>query len=111
MDAEDVRGANPPLVSTRPDFTPGPWTLKEVTEQYHTVGAQIIGSTIGPLGGKLPIGYVDSSMADARLIAAAPDLLDALERLLATTVFLDELGVGPAVKRCHAAVKKARGES
>ena len=48
---------------------------------------------------------------DIRLWRAAADLLDALERLLATTVFLDELGVGPAVKRCHAAVQKARGES
>ena len=88
------------------EHTPGPWI-------YDT--AMVWGGPQG-LTSICEVLFHEDERADehgpnARLIAAAPELLDALERLLATTVFLDELGVAPAVKRCHAAVKRARGES
>lgn len=47
--------------------------------------------------------------ADARLIAAAPDLLEALEYMLETCPGIDHVG-DEARKQAFEAVKKARGE-
>lgn len=90
--------------------TPGPWTYKmdkdclnlSVTTAY--APTEIVGGC----------GCCDSPWvsceADARLIAAAPDLLEALEEAV---VLLAIFGVGmetKTYKRSKAAIAKAKGE-
>ena len=87
--------------------TPGPWHLAEVENGSikHMV-------PVGPDGyslctvvhdGDTPFGaiYMD---ADARLIAAAPELLEALQMLL------EFPNTGPATSAARAAIAKATGE-
>lgn len=81
--------------------TPGPWK---------TLGAQFVCSE------SAVVAQQCKSMEDARLIAAAPDLLEALEALLSHTADLDPMqGYRPeedfsAVKQARAAIAKATGE-
>jgi hypothetical protein len=54
----------------------------------------------------------EKSLDDARLIAAAPDLLAALEEFVAVTDGFDgEPMIGPVLGRARAAIAKAKGES
>lgn len=62
---------------------------------------------------RLPVAHVDRHdwpdavvSANIRLIAAAPDLLDALRRVMAEADFGDET----LADQCHAAIAKAEGE-
>lgn len=101
--------------------TPGPWTFEPcetkdgtryqhvctnagygVADTYHCDAIVIEGW--GPLAGVVPArpGNPD----DARLIAAAPDLLEAIESF----VLDHDNGLGPHVDRLRTAIKKARGE-
>lgn len=59
-----------------PQFTPGPW---RVSESGHIIAADDRKTVIANVGNV----YNESVAADARLIAAAPDLLSALKRVLA----------------------------
>lgn len=60
-----------------------------------------------------PGGKPDEGVANARLIAAAPDLLDALEGLMRSTGALHGSSVAdtPAEKTARAALAKAKGEA
>lgn len=108
-----------------PAFTPGPWALgerKEVlgyghcgydvlaprpdAEGWETVWvATALGVHVG-----VPLGEID---ANARLIVAAPDLHEALTKLLAaheaTHRFHEDDFVDPAVDAARAALAKAEG--
>lgn len=55
-------------------FTPGPWVVERADDAYCI--ANVGNLVIIPGGGKVKH---DNAEADARLIAAAPDLLEALE--------------------------------
>ena len=81
--------------------TPGPWELRRSVRGYwfidHEQGGE--GYTLTKL---------DCNEADARLIAAAPDLLAALEELLNA---LPSATSHPAIKAARAAIAKATGES
>lgn len=92
--------------------TPGPW---------HSFSPQ--GSAaVNPNGAAFLIGptrlYMDKScgflVADAQLISAAPDLLDALNALLpalmSKSAMMDK-NDWMAVEKANAAIAKARGES
>lgn len=57
-------------------FTPGPWVVERADDAYCI--ANVGNLVIMPCGGKVKH---DNAEADARLIAAAPDLLEALELL------------------------------
>jgi hypothetical protein len=75
--------------------TPGPWTAIETPESSHHDWR--IKAT------RLFIGVAtDNSEADARLIAAAPELLEALE-------YLVSLGGGDCLEPARAAIAKAKG--
>jgi len=77
--------------------TPAPWVIK---------GTQILGQENYP--SFYPVCEMDMGngecVANARLIAAAPDLLEALEMMLA-----DSLDEG-AIYHAAQAIKKAKGE-
>jgi len=68
-------------------FTPGPWRAWDVTDNAVRGFSHIILSERGaigysPLPKDHPLGYTRYEEADAKLIAAAPDLLEALQYLL-----------------------------
>lgn len=108
--------------------TPGPWEVSELRERTTTGDwrdASYIEASAGwansGMAGKRTVAIVGhwkdrpNPQADARLIAAAPELLEALENL----VGLCEAGDGSEeyhrhepqeMKDARAAIKKARGE-
>lgn len=96
--------------------TPGPWPIERTGD-----GKRIIvgpGLIEGPHGYDIAEVYSDDcdpeeATANARLIAAAPELLEALEKLAA---FADEVTGKvepplPALARAWEAIAKARGEA
>jgi len=95
--------------------TPGPWRFNgdEVVQYINgSLGDPTVCSLVG-VGGDSYAEDEDEFMANAHLIAAAPDMLYALEDLLATVAAhdgpksIDELGV---IGRAMTAIKKAKGE-
>lgn len=81
--------------------TPGPWAYR--TEDGYC------GEIVASNGTFLCAFADDPSEANARLIAAAPDLLDALSVLLAAVQRSVCEGSGPAQDLAHAAIAKAAG--
>jgi hypothetical protein len=104
-------------------FTPGPWfvferdTPKRLTDQqagsFIHCGANVRDDTGFDL---IARAYTRDGMnerqANARLIAAAPELYEALDNLVAnvTEAFPALADLGPITK-AHAALAKARGEA
>lgn len=89
-----------------PRFTPGPWTVEKFQDN------------LGINAGEGRVAWVsfddEQGQADARLIAAAPDLLSALTDLLAApesdaAVHFEGQGLGPVEYRAHEAILKAVG--
>lgn len=60
-------------------FTPGPWQVKRYAN--HELQTDFVMVVIGDRVHM--IGYSDEDKANARLIAAAPDMMELLERTLA----------------------------
>lgn len=95
---------------SKPEHTPGPWTVEErVTDDLIGGGRSwYIGEADAP-------SIVFANEADAKLIAAAPELLEHLEALMAT-----EARGCPDWRECevheplwapiYAAIAKAKGE-
>lgn len=105
---------------TAPKHTPGPW--KSVyrngmaAAQYgHNVSCDMH-SGPGMVAGCDSIAEVrghddDEAKANARLIAAAPDLLAACERFIRAQDENDRNGLTSAAMLASAAIAKARGEA
>ena len=90
------------------DFTPGPWVVVGRLTKY--VEARLVGGLIQEVAACGPTmadeGYGQQQEANARLIAAAPDLLDALKRCK-----FDSLNMTLEDREfCRAAISKATGE-
>jgi len=99
---------------TNTQHTPGPWVMDD---EY---GTEIIGSgkivavTMNQMlatkaqqkKGVLGFDDVEQIKANARLIAAAPELLEALERM----VLICEAYNGLEAKKARAVIAKAKGE-
>ncbi len=110
--------------------TPGPWYCGEPFEVFPGAGlrfhvSQAEGATYTPLysdvahflAETIPGEKLEIQRANARLIAAAPELLDALESILPMLAdwhdeFPDHVGdkEAPAVKAALTAIAKAKGE-
>jgi hypothetical protein len=86
--------------------TPGPWYIDPI--KAHANGnRRIMAEQCTPVA-VVP----DHLVADARLIAAAPDLLEALSRLIEIEdgPGMAVIGWEDAMERAYAAIAKARGE-
>lgn len=86
--------------------TPGPWVAKESPESEH-----FFWIVTGP---RLHIGVsTDRSKADACLIAAAPELLSALQYVVARLGggSITSLDVDHAISAARAAIAKTEGQS
>lgn len=94
-------------MSKKTKHTPGPWTMKQVEidlgEGHTCNGVEAIQPDICEMLSARPIGEVT---ANARLIVAAPELLEALERMY------EENGAPSpeAINQALAAIRKAKGE-
>ena len=92
---------------SKQQHTPGPWKLSEDPETFKN---KIFGAdNYNVLG---PNRLSSEVEANARLIAAAPDLLEALEELISYRAVeqLREYGNYPVFAKVDAAIAKARGE-
>lgn len=90
-------------------FTPGPWvaaTAAACAEVQVMEIAEVAHMRVIPAAGGWPTPGAPED--DARLMAAAPDLLAALERLLASGDVRDAAEDG-AMKQARAAIAKATG--
>lgn len=86
-------------------FTPGPWeTLKFSQHELQTDFAMVkVGKRVHM------IGYSDEDKANARLIAAAPDLLEALQEVIAAADGKGWEQLSPSLENQRRAVAKAGG--
>ena len=91
--------------------TPGPWNIGSSDLPVSRMSIHCKGhkdschSTVALMVSRGAIGIShDEEFANARLIAAAPDLLDVLEELVA------EFGVCGLTEKARAAIAKATGE-
>ena len=83
--------------------TPGPWFV--TTQDDYPTGEV----SADPMGVRhIVTTYCDDAKANARLIAAAPELLAALGRLLESGDVLDAADAG-ALKQARAAIARATG--
>ena len=80
--------------------TPGPWKIGTPPPN----GEQTVGTDQGLMVAVATTGAGVQTKANASLIAAAPDLLDVLEELVA------EFGVCGLTEKACAAIAKATGE-
>ena len=87
--------------------TPGPWVVDPAVRQGFTVYAPKEGFIVGTQDEEGRYGAIESE-ANARLIAAAPDLLDALLMVLDDPNALD--GRPRTYEYVRAAIAKATGE-
>lgn len=102
--------------------TPGPWFTGG---NYGEHGVEIVGDDGNrrvcgiahverdlrdPDGRKTGTAPIERGLADARLIAAAPDLLEALVGLFADGSGISYANWTPEQHAAHAAIAKARGE-
>ena len=101
--------------------TPGPWQAKERTTEpdnhgkysiYNSAENEYIASCDAYLNGHHDTG---KNQANARLIAAAPELLEALEEWSAPYidyyVGFTESGITERLERTRAAIKAAKGDA
>lgn len=91
--------------------TPGPWKWVELEfcGKYHALQDQsgVVICDDGSASGEYS-PEIDVNGANARLIAAAPELLEALEYMLETCPGIDNAG-DEARKQARSAIAKARG--
>lgn len=95
------------------EFTPGPWRQGDVVELLLNRKCREIISDNGNIG--LVYGVTDQeNIANANLIAAAPELYEALDTLSLvvglTPIAGNKAALQEAVDVARAAIKKARGE-
>lgn len=94
-----------------PQFTPGPWHV--ILDAFHVGNKRVASfhpSAIAKVYGDEPKDDDPKSTANARLIAAAPELYEALEALLPENCGRNAGTEAKARVNARAALAKARGE-
>jgi len=106
--------------------TPGPWYFDEDDRAVGPVANRSIGvcSIMLADGDAARYHFGEQSIANANLIAAAPDLLEALEKMVeyahqyssrertqAAAMEIDETPISNDVSEARAAIARAKGES
>jgi hypothetical protein len=90
--------------------TPGPWTKGDTDYFYGGPAIMAQGSIVAAVSyAGAPCGCSETTTANARLIAAAPDLLAALQGLLSDKYLSDPIN-NDRMAAARAAVSKATGE-
>ena len=98
--------------------TPGPWEAFKGVEQGDEMRCGVsamrgkVGYLVATIENGAPGDFCDTEFANARLIAAAPDLLDAAvkaEALLTSLTAQAKSEPGGALKDLRAAIAKVRG--
>ena len=89
-------------MKTKHTHTPGPWTFTPVSNDFRRVLSPNINE-----GGNWHVAMVQSTDADARLIAAAPELLEALKACLPLAEHTSPFDL--AVIMARRAIAKAEG--
>lgn len=110
-------------MSEQPKFTPGPWKIRNGFdgESYEVYPAKVNGESKPNIGVWAELATVNkhpqpgsTGKANARLIAAAPDMYEALEALQKANGANDFNGwhdsFAPAIEKARAALTKARGQ-
>ena len=98
-------------------FTKGPWSINDGSNHKYLKGKITCNDEIDGLETVIvdgPNGYYgeDVRKANAHLIAAAPELYEALDKLANGYVGNAwDVGLQPRLKKARAALSKARGES
>jgi hypothetical protein len=89
-------------------MTPGPWQIKSDYEAY-----TIVGNIDGPDDGRMHFTYVCEAQDedDVRLIAAAPEMLEALNAALLWLGAEDLDDIKDPREKIRAAIAKAEGRS
>jgi hypothetical protein len=98
----------------KPAWTPGPWTCDEDGVVWGVDSRGWYGKCPSIdifAASEWPAELADEAMANARLIAAAPDLHEALAGLM-NSLNMEHAGrpVYDAYQKCAAAIAKARGK-
>jgi hypothetical protein len=88
--------------------TPGPWSIFSDRADRTTIGSRI--ARICDMHGKDPAFYTDEDAANARLIAASPELLEALERWISMALNSGLEGCDEILEQAEAAIAKAKGQ-
>ena len=88
--------------------TPGPWVIKKSALSYF-IDARLKGSTMQEVAYIGATEINEQQGANARLISAAPDLLEALEFMLSEFGKQDGHTDYSAIDKAEAAIKKAKG--
>ena len=92
----------------KPNITPGPWRIKDHEIEDFRVFGNCEGGALARVIKANNFGGTAQDQANARLIAAAPDLLAALEALLD---YENGIQKAKAEQMAYAAIKKAVGQS
>ncbi len=93
-------------------FTEGEWFAKRDGWSTVYVECRIGGGMLQEVAACGPTASgPDEQEANARLIAAAPDLLDALERLVSSARDVDHGYMDQAIDNAESAIAKARGDA
>ena len=98
-------------MTTQATHTPGPW-YSAPTAGHDMHGQSAIASEAN--GKTVAIAY--DGKADARLIAAAPEMLEALRAMVARAPFIDQTATAEGLANCEAlakarhAIRHAEGE-
>lgn len=85
--------------------TPGPWNVSNVLSDRIQIGNPLAGEIAN-----IDTNYNNNHKADARLIAAAPELLEAAKTLLSKyPIYTQSQAEFDAIKVLEAAIAKAEG--
>lgn len=92
-------------------YTPGPWNVHKLPDGSHHVMADHWGASVALT--LYPDSGSEGREANARLIAAAPDMLKALEMIASAAAEIDpswDLDPAAVLAICNKAINKAIGE-